>query len=149
MLADIGSVPAGERGRVAFFGGGYENHRVFWESMTPGGGGGPGGRLADAIDVYFGGFGRFRELFSARAGAVRGSGWCWLVLDPSYGRIEVMATADNGSPWAAGRVPLLGLDVWEHAYYLRHQHRRHDYVESWWNTVNWEGAEGRFSGYAA
>ena len=145
ILSDPGSVPRQARDAVNFFGGGFENHRMFWETLAPGGGGGPGGRLGDAIDVYFGSFENLKARFSLRAASVEGSGWCWLVFDRTYDRIEVIATANQDSPWAAKKVPLLGLDVWEHAYYLQYLDRRPDYVESWWNVVNWDYAENRFA----
>lgn len=148
VLQDLGAVPEGGRDAVGFFGGGFENHRMLWDSVVPGGGGGPGGGLADAIDVYFGGFGEFRSAFARAALSVEGSGWCWLVFDPAYGRLEVMCTAGEASPWAARRVPLLGLDVWEHAHYARYGPDRGAYVGEWWGVVNWDYAEGRYEAHA-
>lgn len=144
ILSDLASVPEAARDAINFFGGGYDNHRMFWESMRPGGGGGPGGRLADEIGVYFGSFTEFKRKFESVAAAVRGSGWGWLVYNPTYARLEVMETQDETSPWTLRRVPLLGIDVWEHAYYLRYENRREEYIGSWWHTVNWGEVEERY-----
>lgn len=149
ILSDLDSIPGHARGPVNFFGGGFENHKMFWETMSPDGGGSPGGRLGDAIDVYFGSFDDFGKLFSSRAAAIQGSGWCWLVFDQTYDRIEITSTANQDSPWTVRKIPLLGLDVWEHAYYLQYQDKRPDYVQSWWNVINWDYVENRFSECAA
>lgn len=147
ILAEPRLIPAGARAGLEFFGGGFENHRIFWESLSPGGGS-PGGRLADALEVYFGGLDGFAGEFAAAALAIEGSGWCWLAFDPRYSRLEVLATAGECSPWTLHKVPLLGLDMWEHAHYMGYGHRREDYVSAWWGVANWDGAEGRYSGLA-
>ena len=144
ILADLSAVPEPARDAINFFGGGYENHRMFWESMKPNGGGRPGGRLADEIGVYFGGFEDFRKKFSEETSAIQGSGWGWLVYNQTFSRLEFMTTPDHTSPWTMRKIPLLGLDVWEHAYYLKYQDRRAAYVEAWWNIVNWQEVEERF-----
>ncbi len=144
ILSDLGGVPADGRDAINFHGGGYENHRMFWESMMPAGGGSPGGRLADEIDVYFGNFDQFKRMFSEGAAAIQGSGWGWLVYNPTYSRLEFLPTQNQTSPWTMKKVPLLGLDVWEHAYYLKYQNRRSDYIDAWWNVVNWAEVEERF-----
>jgi Fe-Mn family superoxide dismutase len=112
--------------------------------MAPGAGGEPAGDLNAAIDQAFGGYGAFKEEFSNAAGARFGSGWAWLVKDGSGG-LKVVSTANQDSPFSEGMTPLLGLDVWEHAYYLNYQNRRPEYVEAWWNVVNWEEVARRFS----
>ena len=146
VLSDLKSVPEDGRSAVNFFGGGFENHRVFWEAMTPNGDRFPGGKLEDAIDVYYDGFESFKRVFSEKAVAVEGSGWCWLVFNQTYSKIEIIVTQNQDSPWTLQKTPLLALDVWEHAYYLKHQNRRSHYVESWWNVVNWDYVENLFSG---
>lgn len=145
ILSDINTIPKNARSLVGFFGGGFENHKMFWETLTSESDGSPGGKLADALDVYFGGFEDFKKTFSSHAAAIQGSGWCWLVFNQTYDRIEITTTANHDSPWAVRKIPLLGLDLWEHAYYLQYQNRRPDYIKSWWNLVNWSYVEGRFS----
>lgn len=142
ILSDMGSVPADARDAVGFFGGGYENHRIFWDSVIPGGGD-PGRLLGDYADVYFGGVDQMIDVFSERAASVHGSGWCWLVFNTVYHRIEITTTPNETSPWSARLVPLLGLDMWEHAYYLRHAFDRGSYIREWWNVVNWDHVEDR------
>lgn len=143
ILSDLNAVPEAGRDAINFYGGGYENHRMFWESMKPGGGGLPGGRLADEIDVYFGGFDQFKKKFSEGTAAIQGSGWGWLVYNQTYSRLEFLSTPNQTSPWTMRKVPLLGLDVWEHAYYLKYQNRRSDYIGAWWNIINWAEVEER------
>ena len=145
LLAKIGSVPEDVRGAVNFNGGGYDNHRLFWESMKQGGGGAPGGSVADAISSAFGGFDQFKEKFSSTTAVIQGSGWGWLVYDPSSSKVAYKSMPNQTSPRTEGLVPLLGCDVWEHAYYLKYQNRRPDYVSAWWNTVNWDEVDSRFS----
>ncbi len=145
VLSDPHAIPESGRGAVNFFGGGFENHRLFWETMTPGGSGRhPGGKLGDSMDVYFDSFENFKKVFSECAVAIQGSGWCWMVFNPTFNKIEIITTLNQDSPWALRKTPLLGLDVWEHAYYLRYQNRRSDYVDAWWNVVNWDYVENRF-----
>ena len=117
-------------------GGGHHNHSLFWEIMGPGGGGEPTGALADAIASEFGSFADFKEKFETAGKTRFGSGWAWLAL--AGGKLEVFSTANQDSPLMEGKVPVLGLDVWEHAYYLNYQNRRPDYISAWWNVVNWE-----------
>jgi len=136
-------VPENIRTAVRNNGGGYVNHSMFWTIMSaPGGPVKPGGALADAINSAFGGFDQFKEKFAA-AGATRfGSGWAWLLNN--NGKLEIMSTANQDSPLMEGREPVMGLDVWEHAYYLKYQNRRPDYISAWWNVVNWKEIEKRF-----
>lgn len=145
ILSDLKSIPESGRVDINFFGGGYENHKLFWETMTPNGDGSPGGKLEDAIDVYYDNFENFKKVFSEQAISIQGSGWCWLVFNSTFNKIEIILTSNQDSPWTIQKHPLLGLDVWEHAYYLKHQNRRVDYVESWWNVVNWDYVGNRFS----
>jgi len=142
LIGDLASVPEAIRTAVRNNGGGHANHSLFWTLMKKGGGGEPTGGLADAIATHFGGFDSFKEKFSA-AGATRfGSGWAWLSADPS-GRLIVESTPNQDSPLMEGRFPLLGLDVWEHAYYLKYQNRRPDYISAWWNVVDWDAVSNR------
>ena len=145
ILSDLASIPESARSGVNFFGGGFENHKLFWETMSPNSEKIPHGRLSDAIDVYFGDFDSFKKIFSTTAISIQGSGWCWLVFNSTYNKIEIITTMNQDSPWTLRKIPLLGCDVWEHAYYLKHQNRRNDYIESWWNVINWEYVENRFS----
>jgi len=145
VLSDLQSVPEISRKKITFFGGGFENHRLLWEIMNPNGGGSPGGKLADSIDVYFDSFQKFKKIFSVTSLSMEGSGWCWLVFNQTFNKIEIMTTKNQDSPWIQNKIPLLGLDLWEHAYYLKYQNRRTDYVESWWNVVNWDYVVNRFS----
>jgi len=138
LLRGVTSVPEDIRTAVRNNGGGHHNHSLFWTIMasaSKGGGGEPSGALADAIKKTFGGFAPFKEQLST-AGTTRfGSGWAWLVV--ASGKLEVFSTANQDSPLMEGKIPVLGLDVWEHAYYLKYQNRRPDYVAAWWNVVDW------------
>ncbi len=136
ILRDIDAVPEAIRGAVRNNGGGYANHSLFWSVMAPDGGGEPSGNLADAINDAFGSFDAFKTQFAAAAGGRFGSGWAWLAVDGD-GNLKVYSTANQDSPYMQGHTPILGLDVWEHAYYLHYQNRRPDYVSAWWNVVNW------------
>ena len=137
LLADINRVPEGIRQAVINHGGGQANHSLFWQIMGPGAGGEPTGALADAINATFGSFTAFTEQVT-QAGMTRfGSGWAWLVVDDG-GNLLVYNTLNQDSPIMQGHTPILGLDVWEHAYYLNYQNRRPDYIAAWWNVVNWE-----------
>jgi Fe-Mn family superoxide dismutase len=123
--------------------GGHSNHTMFWENMSPNGGGEPGGDLGSAIQTAFGSFDDFKAAVKD-AGVKRfGSGWSWLVL--SGGALSVLSTANQDSPLSDGQAPLLGLDVWEHAYYLKYQNRRPDYIDAWWNVVNWDRVAERYA----
>jgi len=145
ILANLKSIPESGQSAINFFGGGFENHRLFWETMTPNSNGNPGGKLEDSIDVYFNNFENFKKVFSEKAISIQGSGWCWLVFNQTYNKIEILTTLNQDSPWIFQKVPLLGLDVWEHAYYLKYQNKRPDYVEAWWNVINWDYVENRFT----
>ena len=136
LLRDIGSVPDGIRQAVMNHGGGHANHSLFWKIMGPNKGGQPGEDLAKAIDGKFGSFDGFKGMFTAAAATRFGSGWAWLAC--KAGRLEVFSTANQDSPLAEGFEPILGLDVWEHAYYLNYQNRRPDYIAAFWNVVNWD-----------
>jgi Fe-Mn family superoxide dismutase len=136
LLADIGSLPDSVRQAVVNHGGGHANHSLFWQVMGPDKGGAPTGDLADVIAKAFGEFEAFKERFSAAAKTRFGSGWAWLAV--RQGKLEVFSTANQDSPLMDGFTPILGLDVWEHAYYLKYQNRRPEYIEAWWNTVNWD-----------
>ena len=125
-------------------GGGYANHCLFWETMGPDGGGKPSGDLAEAIDSKFGSFDAFKEKFSSEAGGRFGSGWAWLVVK-SGGGVDVYSTPNQDSPYMQGDTPILGLDVWEHAYYLNYQNRRPDYVSAFWNVVDWNKVAEKYS----
>ncbi|MEW6199553.1 MAG: superoxide dismutase [Planctomycetota bacterium] len=137
VLRDIQSVPESIRQTVVNHGGGHANHNLFWKIMAPHKGGQPKGRLADEIKKVFGGFEPMKEQFTTAAMSRFGSGWAWLGLDAN-GKLHVGSTANQDSPLMHGHTPLLGLDVWEHAYYLKYQNRRADYVTAWWNVVNWD-----------
>jgi superoxide dismutase, Fe-Mn family len=142
LLRGINSVPEDIRTAVRNNAGGHHNHSLFWTIMKKGGGGEPTGALGDAIKKTFGDFTKFKEQVS-NAGATRfGSGWAWLCL--VGGKLEVSSTANQDSPVMDGKLPILGLDVWEHAYYLKYQNRRPDYIAAWWNVVNWSEVAKRF-----
>lgn len=145
ILRNISSVPENIRQAVINNGGGHHNHSLFWEIMTPGGSQSPTGGLASAINQTFGGFDTFKTKFADAAKGRFGSGWAWLVQDQG-GALQVISTANQDSPLMQGHTPLLGLDVWEHAYYLKYQNRRPDYIEAWWNVVNWDQVAKRFRG---
>jgi len=144
LLGDLSNLPDSVRGAVNNHGGGHSNHSIFWTTMKPGGGGEPSGELADAIKSTFGGFAEFKKQFSAAAAGQFGSGWGWLSLDPS-GKLHVEGWANQNSPYTQKHVPLLGIDVWEHAYYLNYQNRRPDYIEAWWNVVDWAAVAKRYA----
>ena len=142
LISDMDAIPADIQTAVRNNGGGHANHTFFWEILSPNGGGEPTGALADAINAKFGSFDKFKEE-CAKAGATRfGSGWAWLVLN--NGELEIMSTPNQDSPLMEGKTPLLGLDVWEHAYYLNYQNRRPDYISAFWNVVNWDEVAKRF-----
>lgn len=136
LLADLDAIPDAIRGGVRNNGGGYANHNLFWTCLSPNGGGTPSGELGEAINSTFGSFDSFKEKFSSAAATRFGSGWAWLSVD-SRGGLVVSSTPNQDSPISEGLTPILGLDVWEHAYYLNYQNRRPDYVAAFWNVVNW------------
>ncbi|MCJ7706918.1 MAG: superoxide dismutase [Anaerolineales bacterium] len=144
LLADLNAVPEAVRTAVRNNGGGHANHTFFWTVMAPGAGGEPAGAVGKAIDKAFGGFAGFKDAFSKAAVTRFGSGWAWLVLDGSK-ELKVLASANQDSPFSEGLKPLLTVDVWEHAYYLKYQNRRADYVAAWWNVVNWAEVNRRFA----
>ncbi|HWH10369.1 MAG TPA: superoxide dismutase [Solirubrobacteraceae bacterium] len=143
LLKSLDSLPADKQKPVRNNGGGHYNHTLFWESMSPAGGGSPDGALGEAIDATFGSFADFQGKLKAAGLGQFGSGWAWLVHDGSG--LAVVSTANQDNPVSSGQTPLLGVDVWEHAYYLNYQNRRPDYIDAWWNTVNWSAVATRFS----
>lgn len=143
VLRGVSDLPEAIRPAVINNGGGHANHSLFWTILSPNGGGEPSGDLAKAINAAFGSFADFKEKFIAAATTRFGSGWAWLVVN--NGTLEVCSTANQDSPYMKGQTPVLGLDVWEHAYYLHYQNRRPDYVEAFFNLVNWEEVERRFT----
>jgi len=145
ILSSINQVPDDVKGAINFNGGGYDNHKLFWNSMKQNGGGEPTGAIADAINDSFGSFAEFKELFSSKTAPIQGSGWGWLVYNPGSGKVEYKAMSNQTSPRTEGLVPLLGLDVWEHAYYLKYQNKRPDYIAAWWNVINWDEVNDRLS----
>jgi Fe-Mn family superoxide dismutase len=143
VLKDLSQVPEDKRTAVQNNGGGHYNHTLFWESMSPNGGGAPEGALAQAIDSVFGSFDAFKSSLK-EAGVNRfGSGWSWLVHNGS--ELAIVSTPNQDNPISNGSTPLLGVDVWEHAYYLKYQNRRPDYIDAWWNVVDWNKVAERFS----
>lgn len=144
LLADYANLPDSARQAVINNGGGHVNHTLFWQIMAPQSGGAPKGELADAIAKEFGSFDAFKEKFSNAALTRFGSGWAWLAVDQN-GKLHVTSTANQESPLMVGQTPILGLDVWEHAYYLNYQNRRPDYVAAWWNVVNWDAVSQFFT----
>lgn len=143
LIRDLNSIPEDIRTAVRNNGGGHANHTFFWQILSPDGGGKPSGDLASAIESKFGSFEKFQEEFAAAATGRFGSGWAWLVL--SGGELEIMSTANQDSPIMEGKTPILGLDVWEHAYYLKYQNRRPEYIDAFWNIINWNEVEKRYS----
>ncbi|MCC6740331.1 MAG: superoxide dismutase [Planctomycetia bacterium] len=136
LLKGLSTLPADLQTAVRNHGGGHHNHALFWTAMKPGGGGEPSGKLADAIKGAFTSFDAFRTAFNEKAVKHFGSGWAWLVSKD--GKLELLSLPNQDSPLSSGATPILGLDVWEHAYYLKYQNRRADYVNAWWGVVNWE-----------
>jgi len=143
LANNCAAVPEGIRTPVRNNGGGHINHSMFWGIMKGGGGGQPVGNVAQAINSTFGGFDAFKEKFNQTATTRFGSGWAWLVK--SGGKLDIFSTANQDSPLMEGKFPVMGLDVWEHAYYLKYQNRRPDYIGAWWNVVNWQEIENRFN----
>ncbi|HVM33894.1 MAG TPA: superoxide dismutase [Actinomycetota bacterium] len=144
LMRNFSKVPSDIETPVRNNGGGHANHSLFWTIMSPDGGGEPSGELASAIDDAFGSFKEFQDKF-AEAGVGRfGSGWAWLVVDG--GNLTITSTANQDNPLMEGKMPILGVDVWEHAYYLKYQNKRPDYIQAWWNTVNWDEVARRFGG---
>jgi Fe-Mn family superoxide dismutase len=144
LISDLSQIPEDIRTAVRNNGGGHANHSLFWKIMAPGKGGAPSGALADAISSSFGSFDAFKDRFETAAKTRFGSGWAWLAKTSAG--LEVMSTPNQDSPLMEGKTPILGLDVWEHAYYLKYQNRRPDYVSAWWNVVDWDAAAQNFAG---
>ena len=142
-LQNLSSLPDDKQTAFRNNGGGHANHSLFWESMSPDGGGEPGGELAEAISAKFGSFDAFKEQFEAAGVGQFGSGWAWLVLDG--GRLAVTSTPNQDNPVSNGQTPLVGNDVWEHAYYLKYQNKRPDYLKAWWNVVDWTKVAERYA----
>jgi superoxide dismutase, Fe-Mn family len=146
VLKSLDSLPADKQKVVRNNGGGHYNHSLFWESMSPDGGGSPSGALADAINSAFGSFDDFKATLKDTGVNQFGSGWAWLVWDGSG--LAAVGSANQDNPVSQGQTPLLGVDVWEHAYYLKYQNRRPDYIDAWWNTVNWDTVAERYAAVA-
>jgi superoxide dismutase, Fe-Mn family len=143
VIANLDAVPEDKRAVVRNNGGGHLNHSMFWETMSPGGGGEPVGPLADAITATFGSFDAFKEQFEAAGVARFGSGWAWLVVDGAA--LAITSTQNQDNPLTDGQTPILGNDVWEHAYYLKYRNRRPEYLKVWWNVVDWAKVSERFA----
>jgi Fe-Mn family superoxide dismutase len=143
VISNLDAVPEAARTAVRNNGGGHANHSLFWQTISPNGGGEPTGELAEAINSKFGGFEGFKEEFAKAATTRFGSGWAWLALN--NGELEVTSTPNQDSPLMEGKTPLLGLDVWEHAYYLKYQNRRPEYIGAFWSVVNWEEVNNRYT----
>jgi Fe-Mn family superoxide dismutase len=143
IIANLSAIPEDKRGVVRNNGGGHLNHSLFWESMSPDGGGAPGGDLAAAIDEAFGSFDAFKEQFEAAGVGRFGSGWAWLIVDG--GKLAITSTPNQDNPITDGKTPLVGNDVWEHAYYLKYQNRRPEYLKAWWNVVDWGKVAERYA----
>lgn len=142
LLKDLNSLPSDIQTAVRNNGGGHANHSLFWEVLSPNGGGEPTGELADKINSKFGSFSAFQDEFANAAAGRFGSGWAWLVVN--NGELEITSTPNQDTPVMEGKTPILGLDVWEHAYYLKYQNRRPDYISAFWNVVNWEEVNKRY-----
>lgn len=142
LVSNLDAVPENIRTAVRNNGGGHANHSLFWTILSPEGGGEPTGELADAINKKFGSYEKFQEEFAAAAAGRFGSGWAWLVVD--NGEVAITSTPNQDSPLMEGKTPVLGLDVWEHAYYLNYQNRRPDYISAFWNVVNWDEVSKRY-----
>jgi Fe-Mn family superoxide dismutase len=143
LLREINQVPDAIRQAVINNGGGHANHAMFWEIMGPGGSGKPSGPLADDINATFGDFATFQAQLKQAGVARFGSGWAWLVL--ADGKLKILSTANQDNPYMSGQAPIMGVDVWEHAYYLKYQNKRPDYLDAWWNVVNWKAVAERYT----
>ena len=142
LMRNVGALPEAVRTAVRNNGGGHWNHSMFWQIMVPKAGGEPGGKLGQAITTAFGDFAKFREQFSAAGIGRFGAGWAWLINNG--GKLSITSTPNQDNPLMEGQKAIMGLDVWEHAYYLKYQNRRPDYINAWWNIVNWREVEKRF-----
>lgn len=144
LLSSLDTVPEDIRTTVRNNGGGHANHSMFWAIMSPDGGGEPTGEIAEAINTTFGDFATFKETFNTAGSKQFGSGWAWLVMNED-GTLEVTSTPNQDSPFLEGKYPIMGNDVWEHAYYLKYQNKRGDYLDAWWNVINWDEVNNRLS----
>ena len=144
LLKDLNNIPEDVRMAVRNNGGGHVNHSMFWEIMSPKGGGEPSGKLAEEINKQFGSFGEFQQKFNDEGAKRFGSGWVWLVRDGS-GLLQIVSTQNQDNPISEGKTPIMGNDVWEHAYYLQYKNVRADYLKAWWNAINWAEVERRFN----
>jgi Fe-Mn family superoxide dismutase len=145
LLRSIRKVPESIRQAVINNGGGHHNHALFWQIMGPGGGGEPTGAIGDAIKAAFGDFAKFKDTVKQNGLTQFGSGWSWVVWDAAAGKLQAIKRPNQDSPLMDGLTPVLGVDVWEHAYYLKYQNKRGDYLDAWWNTVNWKAVEARLA----
>ncbi len=145
ILSNLSNIPENIRKVVNFNGGGYDNHNIFWNNMKPNGGGEPNNKILEMINESFGNFENFKDIFSKNTAIIQGSGWGWLVFNPNSNKVEFITMNNQDSPRTKGFVPILGLDVWEHAYYLKYQNKRPNYIESWWNIINWDDVESRLN----
>ncbi|TDT60985.1 superoxide dismutase [Fonticella tunisiensis] len=143
LLTNLNQVPEAIKAAVRNNGGGHYNHSIFWDIIGPNGGGEPRGNLKKAIERDFGSFEKFKEEFSKAAAGRFGSGWAWLVINKE-GKLQVVSTPNQDNPISEGLKPVMGLDVWEHAYYLKYQNRRPEYINAWWNVINWKAVEERY-----
>lgn len=143
LLAGLDTIPSDIKTAVRNHGGGHANHSMFWTIMSSDGGGKPSGKLAEAINSKFGSFEEFKKKFSDAASGVFGSGWAWLVVDGKD--LAIMTTQNQDTPISQGKIPIMGLDVWEHAHYLKYQNRKPEYIDAWWNVVNWSQVEKNYS----
>ncbi len=146
LLTHLAALPADIQTAVRNNGGGHLNHSLFWEVIAPGGSNAPGGELSKAIEAAFGSFEAFKDVFSKAAATRFGSGWAWLALDP-WGKLHVFSTANQDNPVMQGFTPIMGLDVWEHAYYLKYQNRRPEYIAAYWNVVNFDVVAKKYAAY--
>ncbi len=145
LLREIGKVPADKKAAVVNNGGGHHNHSLFWEIMGPNAGGEPTGPLGDEIKAAFGDFAKFKETVKQNGLTQFGSGWSWIVFNPTSGKLDALKKPNQDSPLMDGLVPVLGVDVWEHAYYLKYQNLRPAYIDAWWSTVNWKAVEAKLA----
>jgi Fe-Mn family superoxide dismutase len=144
LLRQINKVPAAVKQAVINNGGGHHNHSLFWEIMGPSAGGEPTGQVADAIKAAFGDFAKFKDTLKNNGLTQFGSGWSWVVVNPTSGKLEAVKKPNQDSPLMDGLTPILGVDVWEHAYYLKYQNLRGNYIDAWWNVVNWKAVEAKY-----
>ncbi len=145
LLRDISKVPASIKPAVINNGGGHHNHSLFWEIMAPGAGGEPTGQIGAAIASTFGDFAKFKDVIKTNGLGQFGSGWSWLVYNSAAGKLEAIKKPNQDSPLMEGLVPIVGVDVWEHAYYLKYQNLRAAYIDAWWNVVNWKAVEAKYA----